>query len=160
MLWIEKVKAARANDAFDEAMNILATELAQRPSDPQIHYQVAWTHDALGREQDAVPAYERAIELGLSGDDLKGAYLGLVSTYRCLGKYEQSEELFERAIALFPDYRVFQVFRSLTMYNLGRPEKAIEILLRQPIETSSDESIRRYQRALLFYSDKLSETFE
>lgn len=160
MEWLEKVKVARAAGLFDEAIRILNFEMAVRPDDPQIFYQLAWTHDALGKERDAAPAYEKAIELGLGGEDLKGAYVGLGSTYRCLGQYEKSDEVLCRAIQVFPEYRVFHVFRSLTAFNLGKPEKTVETLLKQLAETTSDESIRKYQRALLFYADKLHETFE
>ncbi|MGZ3748532.1 MAG: tetratricopeptide repeat protein [Pseudobdellovibrionaceae bacterium] len=160
MAWIDDVKTARAEGSFEKAMNVLSAELGKRPNDPMVHYQMAWTHDALGKEMDAVSAYERAIELGLSGEDLKGAYLGLGSTYRALGKYEKSKEVFDRAIKQFPNYRAFQVFIGLTLFNLGKQADAMEILIRQLAETSSDESIKKYEQALLFYSNKLSETFE
>jgi hypothetical protein len=36
------------------------------PRDSVVHYQIAWAHDALGKEAHAAPAYEKAISLGLS----------------------------------------------------------------------------------------------
>ncbi|TCP68322.1 tetratricopeptide repeat protein [Baia soyae] len=56
-----------------------------------LDYVSAWSHDVLCLESEAIPYYERAIELGLSKeDDLEGALLGLGSTYRVLGQYEKS----------------------------------------------------------------------
>jgi tetratricopeptide (TPR) repeat protein len=160
MKWLEDVKEARAAGSFTDAMEILNREIIKRPADGTIYYQIACTHDALGRETDAAPNYERAIELGLSNDDLKGALLGLGSTYRSLGEYKKSEEVFLRAMKLFPDERCYRVFLCMTLFNLGRSEEAVGTLLKELAETTSDASIKPYARALLFYSDKLSETFD
>lgn len=45
----------------------------------------------------------------------------------------------------------------MTLYNLGEYDKAMEILLKILSETSSDESIKNYKKAIMFYSDKLDE---
>lgn len=158
--WLEKVKTARAEGSFEKTMELLQTELASRPNDPQVHYQIAWTHDALGKERDAVLPYEKAIEYGLEGEDLRGAYLGLGSTLRCLGEYQKSLDVLKKAAKLFPDHRPFQVFGALTKFNLGRSEEAMGILIKQLAETSSDSEVQNYRRALLFYADRLKETFE
>jgi tetratricopeptide (TPR) repeat protein len=158
--WLGAVTDARKRGSFEDAMRILTSELAKRPSDGSIYYQIAWTHDALGREADAAPAYERAIALGLSDADLEGAYLGLGSTYRCIGDYDKSLATFKRAVELFPTNNAFRVFSSLTLFNLGQAEQSIRILLKQLVATTTDENIKKYGQALLFYSDKLSEKFE
>lgn len=160
MSWLDRVQAARKEGSFAKAMAVLEEELRARPEDPQVHYQIAWTHDALGKERDAVSAYERAIDLGLSGEDLQSAYVGLGSTLRCLGEYEKSLAVLDRGLGVFPDYRALRVFRALTLFNLGRAEESVGVLVRELAATSSDASIRDYQRALVFYSDKLSERFE
>lgn len=160
MDWLEKVKAARAEGSFEKTMAILNEELAKNPENSAVHLQIAWTHDALGKEQDAMPAYENAISKGLQGPDLIDAYLGLGSTYRCVGEYSKSKQVFETAIAAFPDFRPFRVFLSLTLYNLADHSKAMEILIQELLATTSDASIKDYNRALLFYSDKLDEKFE
>lgn len=141
-------------------MDILEVELALRPKDAQVHYQIAWTHDQLGKERDAVPAYEKAIELGLPIQDLKSAFLGLASTYRTLGEYQKSKEVFERAMPQFPEFRALKAFYCLTLYNLGRHDQAFELLLKELVETTNDPSIKEYERALLFYSDKLGQVFD
>jgi tetratricopeptide (TPR) repeat protein len=158
--WVEEVKRRRAEGSFEEAMGLLRLALAEQPDNPAVHYQIAWTHDSLGKEADAAPAYEKAIALGLKGEDLEGAYLGLGSTYRCLGDYRNSDRVFRKARELFPENGALRAFHALTLFNLKRPEAAIETLLKELVQTSGDENIRAYGRALLFYSDKLNQTFE
>ncbi len=160
MKWLDSVIEARKRGSFEEAMQILTEELTKNPKDGRIHYQMAWTHDALGKETDAAPVYERAIALGLNDTDLEGAYLGLGSTYRCLGEYQKSLATFNTAIELFPKNNAFHIFKSLTMYNLGQPDESIRILLEKLVATTADDKIKTYGRALLFYSDKLSQKFE
>jgi Tfp pilus assembly protein PilF len=157
--WLEKTKELRSQGSFEKTMAHLAEVLEQQPLSASVHLQIAWTHDALGKEHDAAPAYEKAIQLGLQGEELKDAYLGLGSTYRTIGEYEKSKDVFQKALATFPDYRPFKVFLSLTLYNLAEHSKSMEILIKELIETTSDESIRSYSKALMFYSDKLDEKF-
>lgn len=140
-------------------MQIFAALLRSNPNDPDVNYQMAWTCDFMGKESEAVPFYEKAIANGLK-EGRSGAMLGLGSTYRCLGEYEKSLGVFDLAVKEFPENRSLKVFRALTLYNLGRSEESVSQLLVQLIETTSDESIRSYDRALRFYSDKLNETWK
>jgi len=48
----------------------------------------------------------------------------------------------------------------LGLYHTGNHAKALEILIRQLADNTTDESIKTYWRALIFYSDKLGEIFE
>jgi tetratricopeptide (TPR) repeat protein len=143
-----------------EAARLALLELAaERPDDAVVAYQAAWAHDALGLESAAVPLYERALELGLDGNDLEGALLGLGSTYRTLGRYDDAERTLRRGRDTFGPGRAFDVFLAMALYNLEQHAEAMELLLGAVAE-SSEESIRRYRRAILFYADKLDEIWE
>ncbi|MFJ7744659.1 tetratricopeptide repeat protein [Peribacillus sp. NPDC097295] len=154
---LERALELRKNDKLIESNCILLKLVEEYPDDAVINYQCAWSFDVLGEELKAIPYYERAIELGLSGKDLEGAILGLGSTYRTLGEYEKSNRTFEKGIELFPTNRAIQVFHSMTLYNLGEHNKAMEILLKCLIETTTDTEILDYKKAIHFYSDKLDE---
>ncbi len=158
--WLSLVKEARARGSWAETMAILEAEAAIRPDDAEVQYEIACTHESLGKERDAVPAYERAILLGLPQEQMPEAYLGLASTYRTLGEYKKAKLVFEKAIGLYPSYRALEAFYSLCLLNLNEADRAAEILIRHLAETSDDPSIRAYRRALLFYRDKLNQTFE
>lgn len=149
----------RKNKKPEEAMSILKDLLKSNPNDPDLNYQAARTCDSMGKEPEAAPYYERAIANGLV-EDRSGAMLGLASTYRCLGEYEKSLKVFDQGIKEFPENRSLKVFRALTLYNLGKSEDSVSQLLIQLIDTTSDESIKSYDGALRFYSDKLNETWK
>ncbi len=150
----------RKDNKPEQALTLLAELLKSSPNDSAFNYQMAWTCDFMGKESEAVPFYEKGIVNGLSGEDRKGAMLGLGSTYRCLGEYQKSLKVFDQAVAEFAEDRSLKVFRALTLYNLGKSEAAIEQLLIQLLDTTDDGSIKKYDKALRFYSNKLNETWK
>ncbi|MGX7419830.1 tetratricopeptide repeat protein [Carnobacterium gallinarum] len=122
----------------------------------EIQYQCAWNHDVIALEKEAIPFYEKAIQLkGLTRIDLQGAYLGLGSTYRTIGAYEESEALLLLAITEFPENKVYSVFLAMTYYNLGKHFKAMEGLLTIISQTINGPNLQEYQTAIAFYTDKL-----
>jgi tetratricopeptide (TPR) repeat protein len=149
----------RESENHEEARELLLELHTEFPEDPQVNYQCAWIHDLLVLEREAIPFYEKAIQVGLNGGDLKSALLGMGSTYRCIGEYRRSIEIFQHALSLFPDSREFKVFLGMAYYNIGEFSKAMELLLNSLADTSNDEGILRYQRAIRFYSDKLDQTW-
>ena len=156
----EKLASAiklRESQNYEEARQLLLALHSEFPDDPQVNYQCAWIHDLLGFERAAIPFYENAIATGLTGNDLKSALLGMGSTYRCLGEYQKSIETFQHALTLFPDAQEFNVFLAMAYYNCGEYPRAMELLLNSLADTSSDQGILRYQRAIRFYSDKLNQ---
>ncbi len=158
----EKLASAinlRESEKYEEARQLLLELHSEYPEDPQVNYQCAWIHDLLGLEREAIPFYEKAIQAGLRDDDLKSALLGMGSTYRCIGEYHRSMDTLQRALTLFPDSYEFKVFLGMAYYNIGEYGKAMDLLLNSLADTSTDEGILRYQRAIRFYSDKLDQTW-
>jgi tetratricopeptide (TPR) repeat protein len=149
----------RETGSHEEARETLLKLHAEFPDDAQINYQCAWIHDLLGLEREAIPFYKKAISTGLQDDDLRSALLGMGSTYRCLGEYQKAKETFETALEKFPEGNEFKVFLSMVYYNLKEHSKAMELLLKTVTETSKDENVNHYQRAIKFYADKLDETW-
>lgn len=145
----------RKQGKLEESKDIISKLAEDNPEDVYINYQCAWSFDVLGMESKAVPYYEKAIKKGLSDEDLQGALLGLGSTYRTLGIYDKSKETLERAVKLFPNNRAFQTFYAMTLYNLNEHSKAMELLLKNLVETTMDENVKKYEKAIEFYADKL-----
>ena len=150
----------RENKQYDLAGNILWELHEAHPDNPNINYQLAWWHDVQSKERDAIPFYETAIANGLQGDELRGALLGLGSTYRCLGRYDDAVATFQKGITLFPDAHEFPVFLAMAHYNLGQHAEAMRLLLHTLAETSQHDDILRYQKAIRFYHDNLDQVWE
>ena len=144
---------------LEDARTLLLELRAERPGDARIAVLTAWTHDSLGLEEEAAEHYEAALAAGLAGEDLRGALLGLGSTYRTLGRDEDSERIFRRGLEEFPDFRPFRVFRALLQYNRGESREAVRELVKVLLETTSDPAIERYRRALDGYSDDLDRSW-
>ena len=145
----------RREGKVKESNELLLKVVKEIPTDAYANYQCAWSFDLLGKETEAIPFYEKAIDLGLSGKDLEGAILGLGSSYRTIGEYEKAQTVFQKGMEEFPNNRALKVFYSMALYNLKEHDRAMEILLTCLIETTSDEDILIYKRAIQFYSDKL-----
>ena len=149
----------RESGNVDEAIHVLKELLSTDPKNAILNYQCAWCHDLLGKEIEAIPYYESAIDNGLSGEDLEGAFLGLGSTYRVVGEYEKSRMVFEKGIRLFPLNLELRAFYAMTLYNLNEHSKSMEILLKIIADTSNDDNVKKYSKAISFYSDKLDQVW-
>ena len=144
----------------EEALNLFFKLLDREQNNAEILYQIAWCLDILERGKDAIPYYEKAIEIGMDDEKLKGALLGLGSTYRTIGEYQSSLKIFNQAVLQYPTNNEFKVFRTMTNYNLGNHEDAMRELLEVIADTSSDENVKAYKKAILFYSDKLNQVWD
>lgn len=160
---MEQLKRAiqlRESGNYEEARCLLLGLLDQYPLNSAIWYQCAWIHDVMGLESEAVPYYKQALELGLAGEEKQGAILGLGSTYRTLGLYDEAQAIFENAMQEFPERGEFQVFYAMVLYNQQAYSEAMGILLKQLAETSTDQGIQDYKKAILFYADQLDRIWD
>ncbi|MEK3977502.1 tetratricopeptide repeat protein [Psychrobacillus sp. FSL K6-2836] len=157
---IEQAILFRNNGMKKESNELLLQLVEKYPNNASIHYQCGWSFDVLGEETEAIPFYEKAIELGLPNNELEGAIIGLGSTYRALGEYEKSKQVFKRGIELFPNNKAIQVFYAITLYNLREHSNATELLLDVLLETTDDKQILSYEKALKFYSKHLDEVWK
>ena len=137
---------------------LLKAEKTNR-GNPNHSYQIACSYDQLGKEREAIPFYQKAIQHGLKGDELKSAYLGMGSSYRCIGRYAAANQTLRKGINRFPEDNAMKVFYAMNLFNLKKYQKAIEILLKLIMLTSHDQHIQKYQKAIEFYSNKLSKKF-
>ena len=144
----------------DATLRELRAAVEARPDDPVAAFDLACEFDGRGREREAIPNYERAIALGLAGEQLEMALLQRGSSHRALGEYGRAVAVWRDATARFPENRGLLVFLAMGLHNLGEHSAAAEILLRQLAETTSDEWIARYRRAILYYADKLDQTWD
>jgi tetratricopeptide (TPR) repeat protein len=156
----EAGRAKQDKTILEEARTLLLELNAAYPDDAEITYQTAVVHDNLGLERAAIPFYLRSFEQGLSGPDLERGLMGLGSTYRGLGEYRQAEETLRRGMREFPHNRAIQTFLAMTLYNTQQYKEAMELVLTNLLETTSDEKLQYFKRGLLFYTEHLDETWD
>lgn len=156
---IKQAIKLRSENKLNQSNQLLLDLVKKFPDDSYLNYQVAWSFDSLGEESSAVPYYEKAILGNLEDNDLQNAYLGLGSTLRTLGRYNDSSSVLKKGIALFPNNNALKTFYAMTLYNLNKHHEAMTVLLTTLANTTQDKEIEDYKRAILFYSDKLDETW-
>ena len=153
---LERAIALRESGDVERARQMLLGLVSAEPQNATIHYHCAWAHDKLGLEKEAVPFYEKALALGLGAAERRGALLGLGSTYRTLGRYDDAAAILQKAADEYPDATEFRVFLAMALYNTHQHESAMTHLLNIIADTSNDPSIQRYAHAIHFYADKLN----
>ncbi|MBK8422207.1 MAG: tetratricopeptide repeat protein [Anaerolineales bacterium] len=146
----------RAKDQHEKARELLVRLALEFPMNPVVQYKTVCVYDYIGQEKEAIPYYLAAIENDLPEPDLRSAYLGLGSTYRTLGQYAESKKILQAGLSQFPDANEMKVFLAMTLYNLGEHHEAVSSLIKIVAETTSDEKIIDYERAILFYADDLN----
>ncbi|MET3575922.1 tetratricopeptide repeat protein [Bhargavaea ullalensis] len=157
---LEQARLLGKAGRLEEAGELLVRLAADHPDDAQIQFECARSLDRTGKEAAAVPYYERAISLGLPENEQKDAYLGLGSTWRTLGRYDRSIAVLEEGSSRFPEDRALQVFRAMTLYNLGKHREAMRLLLLNLADTSLDGEIQKYAPAIRFYAGHLDRVWE
>ncbi len=152
----EQIKAAarmRDTGQWEQSRALLMALLTECPDDPLVNYQLAWTLDRMGLETEAAPYYERAIAAGLDGDDLRGALLGLGSTYRVIGRDADAVRTLAAGVERFPDDGAMRAFYALALHSAGEHTRATQEFLRVILASSTDPQIKRYRNALTEYME-------
>jgi tetratricopeptide (TPR) repeat protein len=150
---IETVRDLRRQGEHEKARELAARLAAADPHDAELQYEAACVHDFLGFEAEAVPYYCAALAGKLNADDRRGSYTGLGSTYRILGRYQDAEATLLQGLGEFPHANELRVFLAMTLHNLGRSKEAVEALLKLLAQSSQDEGVRSYRRAIAYYAE-------
>jgi len=156
---IDTVRSLRREGKHEEACNLALRLLATDPGNAELQLEAASIHDFLGQEAAAVPFYLNAMAGELGDSQRLGAYVGLGSTYRTLGRYKDAEKVLLEGRARFPMAKEIWVFLAMTQHNLGKTKEAFELLLGLLAETSNDDGIREYRRAIALYAQDIAKTY-
>ncbi|WP_274648752.1 tetratricopeptide repeat protein [Paenibacillus humicola] len=155
----EEGRAKQDESILAQARALLLDLAALYPNDAQINFQTGVAHDNTGMGKEAISYYLSAIDLGLSGPDLERCLLGLGSTYRALGNYQEAVETLRRGVRKFPNNRAIQVFLAIALYNTQNYKEAMELVLINLMETTSDEKLQFFKRGISYYAEHLDETW-
>jgi tetratricopeptide (TPR) repeat protein len=112
----------------------------------------AFAHDRAGREDEAIPSYERALELGLPDPLRQQALLGLGSSLRNVRRHGDAVRVLAAAVAEYPDHGGLRFFLALARWSAGEERDA----MREMGALALDEAdLRGYRRAAELYLSEL-----
>ena len=138
-----------------EALTILLDLNNANPDDPIVNFELAVTFAAEGVRDEAIGFYERAIECGLLGDQLRQSFVCLGSNYLAAGRIGDAARILQRGAAIFPDAPEFDVFLAMTRYHLGEYQEAVRLLSNHITQYSSEPATKLYRRAISYCAEHL-----
>ena len=99
---------------------------------------------------DAIKAYDKAIELDPEPDNAAGAYFGRGVVYNMKGQLDRAIEDFNKSIELYPDYANVYVSRGYVYIKKGQYDKAI-MNFNKAIELYPDYANTYFGRGFAYY---------
>lgn len=104
--------------------------VTSRPAgDPEALFEWASVHDFVGREEEAVPLYEAALENGLAGRKRHEALIQLSSSLRLVGRADEAAALLEEPWEGAELDPARAAFRALALRDAGDAEEALRVAL-------------------------------
>jgi tetratricopeptide (TPR) repeat protein len=144
-------------DDYDEEGFLARMEqlTAELPADSAVaSFERAGAFDSTGHSDLAVPLYEQALELGLTGVRRRRAVIQLASSLRNLGRAQESVALLSAERAAGPDELddAVSAFLALALVDTGREREAVSLAL-----GALARHLPRYQRSITNYAKSLSD---
>ncbi|MFD2829685.1 tetratricopeptide repeat protein [Corticicoccus populi] len=149
----------RKKGSGEESTQRMLSLLKDYDDSPELNYHIAVNFDSTGYTWDAIPFYEKAIELDLSSTDLEGCILGLGSSYRLTGQYEYAVSVLRKGYKKFPENRAIQTFYAIALYNNQEFKEAMQVTLNNLLDTTNDSNISQYNKPLKYYTSYIDDTW-
>ncbi len=137
----------------DEAIACFSALLADYPHDPRSYYEYGGAFDSAGREHEALPLYQHALDKGLSVDYLPKLYLQWASTLRNVGQITEAITMLEKAVQQYPNRPSLKFFLALALESAGREHDALTALFELAIAHVDTADMKRYARSIRAYAD-------
>ena len=155
---LDALIGSRHGGRTDHLLGLLRKLDGRYPNVAEINYQLAWTLETGGHLAEALPAYDKAVALGLSPNEHANALIGLANTLRGLGQAARATEVLRSGQRQFPDNREFDVFLTLALHDLGQHAEALQIALTALADTTEDPGLTAYQRTIRHAAGLLRES--
>lgn len=143
-----------SEDDFLARIDGLAAELP--PDSADAVFERAAARDSTGHSDLAVPLYEHALELGLTGERRRRATIQLASSLRNMGRPDESVALLTAELDAGSDHLddAVRAFLALALVDTGREREAASLAL-----GALAPHLPRYQRSLANYARLLTARF-
>lgn len=128
----------------DAALAALSSVRARQPNNAALLWIIGSVLRRKGRLSEAAQTFERAIEL----DPRSHLILAdLAACYTYMRRYEDADRLFDRAMALAPDWPVPVVFKSVNHWAwFGDPTRALAVVQAERAHVSMSEMLKLMYR--------------
>lgn len=123
--WLERGIHFRQRHQWKRAIQCFLEATQSDPGDPQGWYYLAVTLDNRGQEAQAIPAYQRALELGLDPECERNAWAWMGSSLRKTRRPEDAMVCFDKAETLGYMGADLNGFRGLALLALKCFEDAL-----------------------------------
>lgn len=142
----------RTEEEFLALIEKLAAELP--PDSAEAAFERACAFDSHGHSDLAVPLYEQALSIGLTGERRRRAVIQMASSIRTLGRPEETVALLTAELKEGSDHLddAIQAILALALTDLGREREAVSIAI-----TALARHLPRYQRSMANYARLLVE---
>jgi len=138
------------SEQFINQMKHLVSELS--PQEPIGYFELACAQDSTGHSDIAIPLYEKALSLGLSGIRRRRAVIQMSSSLRNIGKPEFAIKLLSEELLTSSDELdgAVHAFLALALADIGNERLALQYSLK-----ALAKYLPRYNRSLANYADLL-----
>ena len=120
------LNSARTDAEWQEALKLFQQMARKQPKARLIWYNVGICLGYLGRNQEALEAFQHSAALGEDDNTLSAIGSELVK----LGRRAEAVPYFQKALAMSPDFAPYSAELGRTLYELGRYDEAIPMLER------------------------------
>jgi hypothetical protein len=152
------IRVAAVWDVAEElGDNILLEQIdalvAERPdTDARAAYEAGSARDSVGLEAEALPHYQRALELGLEEPLHSQLLIQYASTLRNVGRYDEGLALLDGIGSEHELADAAAAFRALILASRGDVAEALALAL-----GTLAPHLPRYQRSVRTYAEELPE---
>lgn len=153
--WPIKVKEALAlkeGGNLEGALQILQRLAEENPTVGLVFYHLGEVLGELGRDDEALVAYERAVAGDLRGNPRRRVYMGLILSYWQRGLNQRALDTAKKALKEFPDGPELRVAEALALHGQGRHGEAVRQLLELLAVHAECPEIQLYRDAFLYYA--------
>nr|WP_283163329.1 tetratricopeptide repeat protein [Sporolactobacillus mangiferae] len=146
-----RIKEARTlieQGSIGQGLRKFNTLMASFPQDSRVQLHYALALDQQGMEVEAIPHYQKALQLGMRTEDVRVALICLASSYRNVGRHDAALETIERAVEKYKNDAVVQCFYSLILLDNGQSARAVGMLGHLLLQEAAPQKFTGFEQAL------------
>lgn len=147
---IHKADTFMKNGNEQACLSLLSSLCVQVPGNSDAWLKYALALDHFSKEEETIPAYRKAVEIGLDYEPERTALICLASSYRNIGQIDLATKTIIRTLKKYPDNIAAACFYSLILADTGQSRKAVQLLGRALLKNLEPAAFEGFKEALDF----------